>query len=104
MSFRRQEKSVQVVDHGPQAWLLFKDGDELLLDVNCSHSAAGYSVLIHLEADEAAAYAQEGRTYLDRLAQRVQDSGPGSGLQSRDVSARFSNKCTEAFEKWRAAS
>jgi hypothetical protein len=91
---------MEVIDEGPQAWLLFKREDELFLDVNCSHSAAGYSVLIRLKPEEEAAYAREGRAFLDRLAQDVQYSGPFSTLQNRNLYT-LSFETKKAFEEWR---
>ena len=90
---------MEVIDEGSQ-WLLFRRDDELLLDVSCSHSAVGYSVLIRLKPEEEAGYAGEGRAYLDRLAQAIQQAGPGAGQQRRDF-YRIESMTTEAFEKWR---
>ncbi|WP_369942346.1 hypothetical protein [Xanthomonas medicagonis] len=41
---------MQVVDHEPHAWFLLRDGDTLLLDVNCSHGAVGYAWTMALTA------------------------------------------------------
>jgi hypothetical protein len=92
---------VQVVDHEPHAWFLFKEGNALLLDVNCNHGAVGYDVMIHLSAVEESEYSQKGHTYLNWLAQAVQDSGPGCGYQSRDVSAIYSKESMAAVNAWR---
>jgi hypothetical protein len=94
---------MQVVDHEPHAWLLFKTADVLLLDVNCSHGAVGYDVMIELSVAEEAEYLQKGHAYLNGLAHAVQDSGPGSGHQLRDVSAVHSEASTAAWMEWRAA-
>ena len=91
---------MHVVDEGPQAWLLFRRKDELFLDVNCSHSAAGYCILIRLKPEEEEAYAREGRAFLDRLAQEVQDRRPFSSQQNRDL-YRLSYETKQAFEEWR---
>ncbi len=94
---------MEVLDHGPHAWFLFRKDRNLLLDVNCNHSAVGYSVLICLNSDEVFEYAVGGRAYLDRLSQEVQNSGPGGGDQGRDVSAAHTQECKEALERWRAS-
>jgi hypothetical protein len=94
---------VQVVDHGPHEWFLFKEGNVLLLDVNCNHSAVGYGVMIQLSAEEESEYSQKGHTYLNWLARTVQDSGPGRGYQLRDVSAMYSKESMAAVNEWRAA-
>ena len=75
--------------------------EALFLDVNCTHSAAGYSILIRLSAEEAAKYAQDGRTYLGHLAEQVQNAGPGQGDQLRDVTVRYAEETRKALEDWR---
>ncbi len=94
---------MQVVDHEPQAWFLFKEGNALFLDINCNHGAVGYSVMIQLSAEEKSEYSQKGHDYLNSLAQSVQYAGPGWGYQSRDVSAIYSKESTAAVNEWRAA-
>jgi len=94
---------VHVIDHEPHAWFLFKEGDALLLDVNCNHGAAGYSIIIQLNVDEESEYSRKGHAYVDWLAQAVQDSGPGHGYQLRDVSATYAKESTAAVSEWRAA-
>jgi hypothetical protein len=91
----------RVLDHAPHAWFLFGAQDEVYLDIHCSHGAAGYSVLVPLDAQETRAWQDEGRTFLDRLAQAVQDAGPGSPYQSRDVGAQFAVATSAALAAWR---
>jgi hypothetical protein len=91
---------MEVIDEGLQLWLLFKREDELFLDVSCDHSAVGYSVLIRLKPEEEAAYARDGRAFLDRLAQEVQDRGPHSSQQRRNLYT-LSYETEKAFEEWR---
>ncbi len=93
---------MQVVDHEPHAWFLLKEGNALLLDVNCNHGPVGYGVMIQLSAEEELEYSQKGHTYLNWLAQSVQDSGPGRGYQLRDVSAIYSKESMAAVNEWRA--
>ncbi len=94
---------MQVVDHEPHAWFLFKEGNAFLLDVNCNHSAVGYDVMIQLSAEEESKYSQEGHTYLNWLAQAVQYSGPGYDYQKRDVSAIYAKESMAAVDEWRRA-
>ncbi len=94
---------MHVVDHEPHVWYLFEREEQLLLDVNCNHSAAGYSVLIPLSSEEATDYACDGRACLNRLARAVQDGGPGRGHQLRDVSKTYSKECAQALRDWRAS-
>ena len=94
---------MQVVDHEPHAWFLFREQAMLLLDVNCNHGPVGYGVMIQLSAEEEAEYSQKGHTYLNWLAQAVQDSGPGRGYPLRDVSAIYSKESMAAVNAWRGA-
>ena len=94
---------MQVVDHEPHAWFLFKEENALLLDINCNHGPVGYDVMIQLSAEEESEYSQKGHTYLNWLAQAVQNSGPGCGYQMRDVSAIYSEESMAAVNEWRAA-
>lgn len=89
---------MQVVDHEPQAWFLFQGENSLLLDVNCNHGPVGYSVMIQLSVEEESEYSQKGRTFLNWLAQTVQDSGPESDYQLRDVSAIYSRESMAAVK------
>ncbi len=92
---------MKVVDHEPHAWFLFEQDEELFLDANCNHSAAGYSILIRLTEDETVGYVREGRSYVDSLARAVQDGGPGSRLQIRDVGRQHEEETSRAIEEWR---
>jgi hypothetical protein len=94
---------MQVIDSQPAAWFLFEDGSDLLLDVNCNVSAAGYSVLIKLTPEEVAEYRTVGRSSISKLADRVQDSGPSGGHQKRDVSSTYGDAPMQAVLAWRAS-
>jgi hypothetical protein len=93
---------VYVIDHEPHSWFLFKEADTLLLDVNCNHGAAGYSVMLRLDAEEESEYSLEGHAFINRLARAVQDAGPGRGHQSRDLSATYAKESSAAVSEWRA--
>ena len=99
----RRGAIMQVVDHEPHAWFLFREGNTLLLDVNCDHGAVGYSVMIQLSAEEESEYARQGHVYLNWLAGAVQDEGPGGAYQLRNVSALYSKESLAAINEWRAA-
>jgi len=94
---------MQVIDSQPAAWFLFEDGADLFLDVNCDHSAVGYSVLIKLMPEEVAEYRTVGRSSISRLAARVQDSGPRGDYQKRDVSSTYGDASMAAVLAWRAS-
>lgn len=96
---------MKVIDHDPQAWFLLRDKDALYLDVNCNHSAFGYSWMIELNEDELNRYASEGRAFLNQLAQSIQYSAPivigsTSPYKNRDVSKEHSVATVEAVQQW----
>lgn len=94
---------MHVIDNEPHSWFLFKEADALLLDVNCNHGPAGYSVMIQLNAEEESEYSRKGHAFLNWLAQVVQDSGPGHGYQLRNLSATYAKESIAALNEWRAA-
>lgn len=96
---------MQVVDHGPHTWYLLQDADALLLEARCSDSAADYSWLIELTADERVALAAGGHGYVDKLAEAIHMSTPGrhdsrSPYKHRDVSATRGDQVTAAIKAW----
>lgn len=96
---------VEVLEYGPQAWYLLRDGQELYLDVNCNHSFAYYSFTMQLNSDEAAKYRRRGRAYLGELAQAIQYSAPGvvgsaSRYKDRLVAAETSIHVSDAIRLW----
>ena len=96
-----------VLDHDPLWWFLLQDGDTLLFDVHCSHSAVDYSWTMALNAEEAAQLAAAGRTFLNRLAEQVQWSAPGvrgsaSPFHGRNLDPTHGKAVTEAIRLWRS--
>ena len=94
-----------VLDHEPSGWFLVKDGERLLLDVNCSHSAVSYEFLMELNAREREAHSLRGHQFLSELAQRVQDSAPsvlGSASPFRDrvLRGRDRDQVNEITTAW----
>ena len=74
---------MEVVDTQDHAWFLLAKGRDLFLDVNCSYSAVSYPFLLQLSEDERRRYEDEGRDYLSKLAEEIQNSAPGVvGTQS----------------------
>jgi len=63
---------MEVIDAEPHGWFLLRDGDDLLLDVNASHSAVGFDMVVRLTPTEVQAHAAEGRPFVSRLAEAVQ--------------------------------
>lgn len=99
---------MKVIDHQSGSWFLLGDGDRLFLDVNCSHGAFGYSVLIELNGAERDEYRSLGRGSLDRLAQEVNDAAPGarggdSVYAGRDLSRDRGEEVSRAVGEWKAS-
>lgn len=98
---------MNVIDHEPASWFLVQHSDQLLLDVHCSHSFVSYTVLIALNAQETALYAQKGHAYLNELAHAVHYSAPGvvgsqSPYRDRNVDREFGAQVTAAIQAHRA--
>jgi hypothetical protein len=66
-----------VIDYEPSGWFLVRDGERLLLDVNCSHSAVSYGFSMELNECESLGYAAAGHKFLSELAEKIQYSAPG---------------------------
>lgn len=95
-----------VLDHEPQWWFLLQDGERLLFDVNCSHSAASYSWLMALNQEEVARFRAKGRAFLSELAEEIQWTAPGircstSVFLGRNISQTHGKSVTEAVQEWR---
>jgi hypothetical protein len=103
---------MEVLDHARAAWYLLADGDALLLDVNCSHGAIGYSVLIELDEVERARWEHEGRAHLDTLSHQIHFSAPivsdplvgePSPYRARDLTRTRRTEVSDAVRRWREA-
>jgi hypothetical protein len=95
-----------VVDEGPAAWFLLRDGERWLLDVNCSHSAVTYGWVMALTAQELADYEAGGRAFLDVLAADVHQTAPGvlgsgSPYRGRDLGRGLDKAVGAAVAEWR---
>ncbi|AJC46775.1 hypothetical protein [Xanthomonas sacchari] len=96
---------MQVVDHEPRAWFLLRDGETLLLDVNCSHGPVGYAWTMALTAQEMAQYGALGRDFITQLAERVQSTAPGvlgnrSPYLVRKADAETRQRVTLSIKAW----
>jgi hypothetical protein len=101
------EHKMKVIDHEPGLWFLLGDDDRLFLDVNCEHSAVGYTVLIELDESERAQQTAQGRAYLSKLAEAINYSAPGargsqSSYKSRNISSQYGAQVSEAIRAWRS--
>ncbi len=63
---------MKVVDFEPQIWFLLADKEEYFLDVNCSHSAFGFSRLIKLNDSEIIEFKNKGKAFIHQFANDIQ--------------------------------
>jgi hypothetical protein len=99
---------MKVLDERPAGWFLLEENGTLLLDVNCSHGAFGYSWMIALDADETRAFREEGRAYLDRLAEDINYGAPivegsRSRYRDRNVTETYGARANHAVAAWRSS-
>jgi hypothetical protein len=92
---------MHVLAHEPHAWFLLESNGQLFLDVNCSHSAFSYPMLIELLPTEAAEYYVHGNSAIRSLSSRVQFSGLSEEMQSRNLTKELGDEVTEAIAIWR---
>ena len=98
---------MKVLDHEPWCWFLVADEERLLLDVNCNHSAFGYSWLIELNPSEVGRYRKAGRDYITQLADLIQYSAPAvKGSTSPFIDRKLGKEQADAVHrtimKWRS--
>jgi hypothetical protein len=95
---------MRVIEQGPNAWVLFAEGQALFLEVDCKRDAFAHSVLLRLNAEETRAYGMDGRAFLDQLAQWVQsaEAAVDGPYRRRDVAGLYSDKIAGAMEEWLA--
>ncbi|MCW0436074.1 hypothetical protein [Xanthomonas sacchari] len=96
---------MQVVEHEPHAWFLLRDGETLLLDVNCSHGPVGYAWTMALTVQEIAQFQTLGRDFIAQLAERVQSTALGvlgnrSPYLIRKADAETRQRVTVAIKAW----
>ncbi|HLL52323.1 MAG TPA: hypothetical protein VK447_02195 [Myxococcaceae bacterium] len=92
---------MRVVDHGPQAWFLFAEGQTHFLAARVSMSFTEYEILLELTPEEYREYQGVGRVYLEYLAARVQQWP--SEYRQRDCSRKHARATAEAVAQWRAS-
>lgn len=90
---------LSVLDHAPHDWYLLRSAEDYFLDVNCSASWLGYSLLIRLDAAERAELLAGGRAACDALAERLR--GTASPSHPRDLSRDYGDAVHEAIARWR---
>lgn len=77
-----------------------EEGD-LYLDVNCSHGAVGFSIMLRLTADEAAVVRSGGKEAVDVLAVQIRDHATMIS-PTRNLSSVWQQKSLEAIRHWRS--
>ena len=93
---------MKVLAHNPSGWFLVQDGRRLLFDVNCSHSAFGFSRVFELSEGERTDYGKRGSAFLDDLAEKVQYHAMDL-FAIRHLGADIERAVTEAVSAWRAS-
>lgn len=87
---------MEILDTEPHGWFLLRDGDELLLDVNCSTSAVGFGMIVRLTPTEMQAHAMEGRLFVSKLAERLQNHAL-TEFKNRDITPEVGQRVLEAI-------
>ncbi|MFN8075634.1 MAG: hypothetical protein U0Q15_09460 [Kineosporiaceae bacterium] len=94
-------RRVRVIAEEPWSWMLYEDGDALVLDVVCSVGPATFTRALRLSDDDRRRYLGQGRAVLAGLAAGVQgrahlpDDGPLTGFDTDPL-------VREAALRWRA--
>ncbi|KAB7769693.1 hypothetical protein [Xanthomonas maliensis] len=99
---------MNVLDHEPHRWYLLQDEGTLLLDVHCSHGPVDYCWTMALSQDETSGYLENGREFLNRLADQVQNSAPGvlgshSPFKGRNLHPGCGDRVLAATRRWHDA-
>lgn len=99
---------MRVIDAEPHAWYLLEHEGDLFVDGNYDHSFVGYEFLLKLNDDERAMLAQEGRSFIDGLTRRVQETvpiarGSTSPYVGRSLSATYGDQVAAAVRAWKTA-
>lgn len=63
---------MKVLDFERYNWFLLQHEDNYFLDVHCSYSFVGFSLLIQLDESEINHYKAKGAIYINELAEDIQ--------------------------------
>lgn len=91
---------MRVIDHAPADWFLLREDNRYWLDINCTMSATGFSLLLPLGATELAEVLVDAHAACARLAAQVQ--ARPHAYAARDCSVH-GNRVLAAVHAWRAA-
>jgi hypothetical protein len=87
---------MRIVEFDRSAWFFLTDGNDFFMDVNCNYSFLGFTKVIQLNQDEVAAYKNEGKTYLIKLANEIQYLAL-STYKERNVNREMEEQVSEAI-------
>ena len=87
---------MEIIDSEPHGWFLLRDGNDFLLDVNCSYSAVSFDMVVRLTSAEVQAYGVEGRPFVSRLADTVQNEAL-TEFRSRNVAGEVGPRVLAAI-------
>lgn len=90
---------LDVLDHAPHDWYLLRSAEDYFLDLNCSASWLGYSLLFRLDAGERADVLAGGHAACNALAERLR--GTASPGHPRDLSREYGDAVLDAIARWR---
>lgn len=101
------DATAHVVEARSGMWALLQSGADLLLATKHSGSKHENSLLLRLDASEAAGYRRDGARFLDDLATRIHDhpASAGDAYDSRDLyrgrsGPRYRALAAEAMREW----
>ncbi len=98
---------MKVIATHPQFWYLLRDGQDYVFSVNCEHSFVSYDFTMKLDPPEVNQYQEDGATYLDKLAEKINYScpiarGSASPYKDRNIDSQVSEDLLDAIKRWRA--
>ncbi len=91
---------MRIVEFDPNAWFFLTDGNDFFMDVNCNYSFVGFTRTIQLNAPEIAAYKNDGRLYLVKLADEIQYQAL-TVYQQRNVNREIEEQVSAAIIKFK---
>jgi len=97
-----KQPGMLVVEHAPARWFLLQEGQRYYFDARISRSAVEWSLLIELTEQECRNYSVGGKTFLDRLAARINDCT--DEYSGRDLDAGHRSDVFQAVQEWRTIS
>ncbi|WP_321322218.1 hypothetical protein [Labilibaculum sp.] len=91
---------MKVIDFEDRMWYLLEHDDKRFIDVNCNHSAFGFSILINLNGKEEKSYLERGHSYLNELATDFSYYAL-TKYKERDESRHYKTLVSKAIKSWK---